>query len=459
MRPPGSTNTTRQLLGVALLLVLGLVFRLLVVRVWRAPAGDGLDYFALSQELLLHGRFAYSSWPSPLSYARMPGYPLFLAYVAVRAAPLSLEQHLVRAAVANTLLDVGTALLVYLLLRGQGLRRAVAGAALVLVCPLLVLLSCYGLGETLATFLGTLVVYLLSRVMLGKLWRNAALAGVVLGLALLTRADAVTLLPAVLLAFHWAPGPRRPRLLAMALCGLLAAAVFAPWPLRNLAQFNHAYPTSWYWRSRYGEPLPMGFIRWARTFSAGLPGESYVDLLITVGNPLDPESPATLLPWMYDSPEEKQRIAALFAKYNEELLSPDVDAGFVALAKERERRAPLRTFVELPLRRMLTLWSPVPEHELPMQVDFLHLPENRPWFAVFNSGLFVAALLGAVRLLWRGRRATADPVAVYGQRLAIMILSCIVLRSVLLSSLVASGLTQRHVVEVFPLLITLAAAL
>ena len=327
-------------------------------------------------------------------------------------------------------------------------------------CPLLVLLSCYGLGETLATFLTTLAVYLLTRAMQGNLLRNAALAGVVLGLALLTRADTVTLAPAVLLAFHWARGTRGRRLLAMALCGLLALAVFAPWPLRNLARFDQAYPTSWYWRSRWGTPLPMGFIRWARTFCAGRPGESFVDLSISVGSDLDPHNDAVLLPWMYDSPQEQQRVAALFAQYNRERLSPAVNAAFSALAAERTRRAPLRTFVELPLRRLLALWSPVPEHELPMRVEFLHLPEQRERFALFNDFLFAAALLGAARLLWRGRRAAAsDPSTLYGRRLAIMLVSCMVLRSVLLSSLVAIGLTQRHLIEVFPMLITLAAAL
>jgi hypothetical protein len=434
----------------------------LVVRVWRAPAGDGMDYYALSQELLLHGRFAYGPWPYPLSYARMPGYPLFLAYLGVHAAPLPIDEHLVRATLANTFLDAGTALLVYLLLRAQGLRRALAGAVLVFVCPLLVLLSCYGLGETLATFLTTLVMYLLARVMQGNLLRNAALAGVALGLGLLTRADTVTLAPAVLLAFHWAKGPRGQRLAAMGLCVLLAAVVFAPWPLRNLERFGHPYATSWYWRTRVGTPLPTGFIRWARTFCAGRTGESYVDLMITVGNYLNPENPAMLLPAMYDSPQERQQVADLFDRYNAEQLSPAVDAGFIALAQERERRAPFRTFVELPLRRLHSLWSPVPEHELPMRVEFLNLPERRPLFAWFHSALFAAALLGTVRLLWRGRRRAGNapsPQALHARHLALMMLACIVLRSVMLSSLVAIGLTQRHVVEIFPMIITLAAAL
>ena len=458
IRPPGPLNTWSKLLLVALVFALGLLFRLTVVQAWHVPAGDGMDYYALSQELRLHGRFAYGPWPAPLSYARMPGYPLFLAYLAVHAAPLAIAEHVVRATLANVVLDAGTALLVYLVLREQGVRRAVVGAVLVFICPLLVLLSCYGLGETLATFLTTLAVYLLARAMQGNLVRNAVLAGVVLGLGMLTRADTLTLAPAVLLAFYWARGTARRRLLAFGLCLLMAAAVFAPWPLRNLARFDHAYPAAWYWRSRVGTPLPMGFIRWARTFCAGRPNENFVDLMITVGGNLDAHNPTVLQPAMYDSAAEKQRVAALFAQYNREHLSPAVDAGFTALAAERERRAPLRTFVELPLRRLLALWSSVPEHELPMRVGFLHLPEQRSRFALFDNALFIAALLGAARLF--GRRAAAGPpAALYGRRLAVMLFSCMLLRSVVLSALVAIGLTQRHIVEVFPMLITLAAAL
>jgi hypothetical protein len=299
------------------------------------------------------------------------------------------------------------------------------------------------------------------------LW-HLGLAGLVLGLLLLTRADTVTLAPAVGLSVYAARQPLRRRLLALALCGLVAGAVFAPWPLRNYLRFGHAYASSWYWRTRYGAPLPMGFIRWARTFCAGEPGESFVDLRVTVRGPLDTEPGRGLLPSMYDSPAEQHLLTALFHRYNYEFLSPTVDAAFSALAAERARRAPLRTYVLLPLRRMLHLWSPVPEHELPMRVDFLDLPARRSLFGTFNRLLFAAAALGAVRLWWRGRRAAlaAAPAAVpaavsdarAGRYLSLMLVSTVVLRSVVLSLIVAFGLTQRHLVEVFPLLIILAAS-
>ena len=59
---------------VAIALVIGLGFRLALVSSWHAPAGDGLHYFQLSQELRAHGRFAYGPEPRELTYTRIPGY-------------------------------------------------------------------------------------------------------------------------------------------------------------------------------------------------------------------------------------------------------------------------------------------------------------------------------------------------------------------------------------------------
>ena len=69
---------------VVVILAAAAVFRVAVIRTWHAPAGDGTQYYALSQELLLHGRYAFGPPPRPLDFTRMPGYPLYLAYAAVR---------------------------------------------------------------------------------------------------------------------------------------------------------------------------------------------------------------------------------------------------------------------------------------------------------------------------------------------------------------------------------------
>ena len=109
-------------LVLGLLLVAGTTFRLRLVRDHHGPAGDGLQYWTLSQELLRAGRLAFGPPPAPLTFTRLPGYPLFLAHVAVLRHPADLETHLVRATRANALLGVGTGVLLF-----RGTERACRG--------------------------------------------------------------------------------------------------------------------------------------------------------------------------------------------------------------------------------------------------------------------------------------------------------------------------------------------
>ncbi|HEY1585001.1 MAG TPA: hypothetical protein VGH63_04885, partial [Polyangia bacterium] len=44
---------------------LALLLRILVVQSWHAPAGDGLQYYALSQELIKDHRFAFGPTKPP----------------------------------------------------------------------------------------------------------------------------------------------------------------------------------------------------------------------------------------------------------------------------------------------------------------------------------------------------------------------------------------------------------
>src|SRR5262249_2671138 len=157
----------------------------LVVQGWHAPAGDGLQYYALSQSLLRDHRLAFAAHKD-LQYSRLPGYPLFLAAVT-HEAPMPLHTHLWVAAQANAVLDILSALLVFFMLRDRrlGLGAAWAAFAAVIVCPMLVFLSCYGLSESLATFLTTLTLFCAVR---GG-WRWTLAAGVAFGLLQLVRID------------------------------------------------------------------------------------------------------------------------------------------------------------------------------------------------------------------------------------------------------------------------------
>jgi 4-amino-4-deoxy-L-arabinose transferase-like glycosyltransferase len=431
-------------------LALGLAFHVAIIASWHAPGGDGVQYHALSEELKAHGRFAFAPPPAPLSYTRLPGYPLFLAYL-VRGGPLPLARHVVRAVRANLLVDLGTALALFFVVADRlGRRAARIAAGLVWFCPLLFILSAYALSEPLATFLATLELALALAAARGRTLALAALTGVVAGLAQLVRADAVTSAPAVALALVWVPRPWRVRVGALAACALAAALVFAPWPLRNLARFGASHPAAAAWRAVDGTPLGEGVFDWSRTWSWSAPGQSFFEVMIVWKRPLQIERPGVIVPAMYDDEREHQRVVALFRRYNAELMSPAVDAEFEALARERRARFPFRTFVTLPLGRIARLWPSVPEAELPIRVPWLGLPTARPALLAVDCALYALALVGALGLWRRGAGSL--------ERRTLAVLGvALVTRVALYGFAIPASTNQRYLAEVFPLLLALAA--
>lgn len=449
-----------RLWAVICLLLFGIALpaKLWLVSTWHAPAGDGIDYFQLSQELFSNHRFAYGPPPLGESWARMPGYPLFLAFVAVRKASISIEAHLVHATRANVALDIGTAIFVLLILRefrrgdgrSSGVRSGgvaqVIGCGLALFYPLQLLLSTYGLSESLATFLATLEMLLALRAMRTRIYLHAILCGVVAGIAQLVRMDALVTAPAVLLAIFYAHEPLRRRLFAMALFIGILGAIFAPWPLRNLQRFGKPHASGAYLRDRQnGNPLPDGIISWARTWATGAPGEAYLDLELSLNKPLEVNRFATAT---FDVPAERQQLAEIIDHYNQEQLSPRVDAEFRQLARERFARRPLRILLLLPMLRILHLWAPLPEGELPLRVPALHLPERRNLFRAADRLLYGIALCGMMMLLF----STDD-----SRRRFWIFAAAIGARNLLYGFAVPNAVNQRFIVEALPLLYVLCA--
>jgi len=76
----------------------------------------------------------------------------------------------------------------------------------------------------------------------------------------------------------------------------------------------------------------------------------------------------------FDTPEEKERVAMILEQYNNDLtLTPEEDAAFAQLARERTARHPLRTYLWLPAARAVTIWFtpriellPVSGHVFPL---------------------------------------------------------------------------------------------
>lgn len=115
-----------------------------------------------------------------------------------------------------------------------GSRAALLAALLAAFYPMSILLTAYTLTENLSAPLTLLGAGLVLRVARGQRFIWAPLAGLCLGIGLLNRSDGLVLLVGGV-AFILAAGraPVRRRLTSVAVMGLLAGLVVAPWSLRN----------------------------------------------------------------------------------------------------------------------------------------------------------------------------------------------------------------------------------
>lgn len=222
----------------ALVVSLGFAFRLAWVAFtqWEPLPDDDAFRYDFAARSLVNGQgyvhlngAATAFWP--------PGYPLLLA-----TAYRFLGESIAVAQIMNVVFGTATVGLTYLIgRRTLGPAPALVGASIVAFFPSLIFFTGVTLSETTFTFLSLLGIYLLIiEAQQGK-QRDLRLligAGLVLGLATLTRGQAL-FLPLVMVPFWLRLGFSRPlmfeRLVAITLgVGLIVA----PWTIRNTAELD-----------------------------------------------------------------------------------------------------------------------------------------------------------------------------------------------------------------------------
>jgi 4-amino-4-deoxy-L-arabinose transferase-like glycosyltransferase len=339
----------------AFLLRLGFVF-------WGPDSasrpGDRRYYRTATNLLTGHGYSQDESPPYRPQLANVPAYTFFIASVYVVAGE---RQNAVR--VAQAALDVLTSVLVAFLafsLAPSKLKKTAAFAALVIYgfasWFTMIWTTCI-LTETLAIFLTTLTLVLCVVALRESRKSWWALAGLTTGLAILTRPDSVLLLAALLLFLLGCALAKRVWLpvVNMAVLVLAMTLTLAPWTVRNYLVFRVAEPLA----SEYGcvSPcdFPTGYLHWVRTWLKDMTHFDYAFNPAWEHQRFD----ITQLPAdAYDSDGERARVGELAERYHAagNVLTPEIDADFRALANERIRRAPLRFFIWLPLYRSASLW-------------------------------------------------------------------------------------------------------
>jgi hypothetical protein len=462
-------------------LVTGAALRLFFVLKFPAGAGDTVIYDQLATNWLKHAKYAMDIAGQPVSVdIRMPGYPAFLAIVyaltghtgeAARRAVL-LSQAFVDLS-SCVLIGALAALLASLCTEKAHARRAfLIGLWLAALCPFTANYAAVPLTEVWAIFLTTLASLFLVAVIasaagvasLGQwpvtgsnYWLAAALAGFVVGLGTLFRPEAPLLLLTaflVLAAILLRRGEFKRLVLTLALMGFGAALPLVPWIVRNARTLHEFQPLTPKDATLPGELDPKGFMAWERTWLYRVR-----DCYLVSWKLNDEEIRLSDMPGnAFDTPEERNRVAAVLEKYNEDLtLTPEEDAVFAQLARERTVRHPLRTYLTIPLRRAFRIWF-TPRIELvPVSGNVFPLRYMHQEDAVdqrITILLFFLNILYVALALWGAFRLRCSPAA---RSVLLLLILYTLLRTAFLTTLETPE--PRYVLVCFPGLIALAAQL
>ncbi len=454
-------------INVALAVLTGLTLRIFFVMKFPATgSGDSPFYIELAWNWLKNGVYGapVDGRLVPLD-TRMPGYPAFLASVFALAGESWRAVML-----AQVVVDLATCFLIALVaarLAPEPGRRRVAIAALWLaaLCPFTANYTAVVLTETLVTLLTTLGLLLVLEAEARSLapaakenparslgWSPWFLAGIVGGFGALVRPETPLLLIAaglVLVARWWRPADwlRLARASALMALGLLLPLL--PWAARNFRVLDELQFLSPRYANLPGELVPLGFNAWAHTWLWRY-GDVYLTLWKLDDEPIPPD---TLPARAFDSPQERHRVAALLASYNETTTyTAEMDRAFAELARERTARHPLRTYVEIPLLRSIATWF-TPRIEL-LPCSGQVLPLRREWdedredllvtlgLGFVNCAYVALALAGA----WTVRRRPGfAPLIVF-----------VVLRTAFFATVIETP-EPRYVLECFPVVIAFAA--
>jgi 4-amino-4-deoxy-L-arabinose transferase-like glycosyltransferase len=322
------------------------------------PAFDETRYTVPAVNLLNgHGFSASIEEPYLPSEHTVPLYPVFIA--AVFAV---FGEHAQAVRISQSVVDLITCLFVGFIsfsLAPTSLKKRAAMSALVVYAFLswfTLNWPRYLLTETLAVFLTTLTVALaVVALRRGRWWWLSA--GAACGLALLTRADSLLLVFAIVLFLILQIARRASGVTSLDLLRFCLAilVILSPWTVRNYLAFEKFQPLASEYGFARGGYMPTGYLQWLRTW---MTDEANFKAFNPAFVPGDRSFNPTELPEsVFDSAQEKQQVLQLFSAYDRlGQFTPELDAPFRTVANDRIKRAPLRFLVRLPATRIASVW-------------------------------------------------------------------------------------------------------
>jgi len=468
-------KNTRFFLGAG---VAALALRLLLVFRFPAVVDDSRLYADIAVNWLQHGVYGITDSGQIMpTFSRLPGYPAFLAAIFAIFGLNNFRAVLL----VQVLFDLGTCLVLADLTRRMFSERA-AKAAFILAafCPFLANYAAAALTETLEIFFTALALDLAVKGLdlrpadlphggsvtakrASAIWLGCGLA---IGACILLRPDGGILLAAFLAYFFWlflrafvagrqsaeAGAARsvivavRPIIRAGLIVTFAALAPLVPWTLRNLHTFQRFQPLAPRYANDADELVMKGFNQWSRTWVAEYTSVQEIYWRVP-GDAID----FNRLPdRAFDSPEQRRQTQQLFADYDQDHdLTPELDARFAALARERIQAAPLRYYVWLPALRIFDMWLRPRTELLPSDPRWWEFDDDPLWLSV--SLAFGLINLGYLAL---GGAGFVRSSCLCGIGLFFVFL---MLRSLFLGSL--ENPEPRYTLECYPVVILAAAAL
>jgi hypothetical protein len=459
----------------------GICLRLLLVLKLPAGAGDTVIYEQLATNWLKHGKYAMDVAGALVPVdLRVPGYPAFLALVDALTGRTG-EQARIFVMLAQVVVDLATCLVIGALAallvtlcdpRAKPKRAFTAGLWLAVLCPFTANYVAVPLTETWAIFFSALATILL--VLVATLsrdegrevfqasgstgrgyWALSALAGLVVGIGTLLRPETpLLLITALAVMGFWMVrhGEWKRWLLTGLLMGCAGCVPLVPWAIRNAVTLHEFQPLAPKDATLPGEIDPKGFMAWERTWLYRVRDCYLVPWKLNDESIDLDDIPAEA----FDTPEEKERVAAVLEQYNDDLtLNEEEDAVFAQLARERTARHPLRTYLWIPLRRVVRMWF-TPRIEL-VPVSGNVFPLAKMWdedpidqgvttFFFFQNIFYLALAAWGVWKLWNWP----------GVRAALAVLLFYILaRTVFLTTVETPE--PRYVLECFPALLAFGA--
>jgi 4-amino-4-deoxy-L-arabinose transferase-like glycosyltransferase len=496
-----------------LLFLVALGFRLFVaLRLPNDTPGDGIIYAQIARNILEQHVYSHETQaPFIPSIIRLPGYPLFLAGVYAVFGHANNTAVRVLQAFLDTITASLIALLAYLWTTDQLLKHRAAIGAFVLaaLCPFTTIYVATILTEVPTNLLIVVLALLVTMALRAQSsWRARlawAIAGFVVGLAVLFRPDSgllgaaagITILLSALGTYSQGQTWKKRSVQSVFSAAIFSVAfclVLVPWTIRNRRVFGLFQPLAPMHAEMPGEFVPRGYLMWVRSW---LDDGRYIGpALWNLDNKqIKIETiPATA----FDSPEEKARVAELFAKYNKTEsqavaetsnsapqapsptpdeedssdsednddeadepaeepddsdveMTPEIDAGFAQIARERVSRHPMRYYLVLPAKRAIALWFDTHSQYWPFEGDLLPLKDldydihQHWWLPLFVGLTWLFTILGVIGglFVWRSRMFQARLLLVFAALV-------IFLRLGFLSTM--ENPEPRYTVEFFPLL-------